>query len=245
MKIIADYHTHTIYSHGKGSIMDNVMIAKKKGLKKIAIADHGPKHISFGVKIKEFSKMRREIDQINDTIKGIEVLMGIESNIIGKDGTIDVPKEFLELFDIILAGYHYATYPASWKDVYPLTIVNGLGKLSKSWVKKAEKINTDAIIQAMERYPIQIITHPGAKIPIDTHRLAQAAVKTNTWLEINASHGYLSKEMIEIAKEHNVKFVISSDAHIPEMVGEVEKGILTAQSAGLTARDIVNAKEGE
>ncbi len=245
MKIVADYHTHTIYSHGKGTIMDNVIAAKKRGLKKLAIADHGPNHISFGVKIKEFYKMREEIDQINDTIDGIEVLMGIEANIVGQDGTIDVPKEFLELFDIILAGYHYATRPTSLRDVYSLTIVNGLGKISKSWAQKAKGINTDAIIQAMDKYPIQIITHPGAKIPIDTHRLAQAAAKSGTWLEINASHGYLSKDMIQIAKEYDVKFVIDSDAHIPDRVGEVEKGISTALSAGLTVEDIVNAQEGE
>ena len=106
MKIIADYHTHTKYSHGKGTILDNVISAREKGLKKIVIADHGPNHIGYGVKVKNFLKMRKEIDELNDRIGDIEVLMGIESNIIGIDGTIDVPRIHPPL-DILLVGYHY------------------------------------------------------------------------------------------------------------------------------------------
>ena len=34
MEILADYHTHTVYSHGKGSIEDNVKVAISKGIKK-------------------------------------------------------------------------------------------------------------------------------------------------------------------------------------------------------------------
>ena len=41
MKIIADYHTHTVYSHGKGSIEDNVKVAIEKNIEKIGISDHG------------------------------------------------------------------------------------------------------------------------------------------------------------------------------------------------------------
>jgi len=245
MRLIADYHTHTIYSHGKGTILDNVLAAKKRGLKKVTISDHGPNHMGFGVKVKKFSEMRKEIDQINDTIDGIEVLMGIEANIVGKDGTIDVPREHLQLFDILLAGYHYGARPASIKDIYYLNFINGIGKISNSWSQKAMKINTDALIQALEKYPIQIITHPGAKMPIDTHRLAKAAKKTDTWLEINSKHGYLTKEFIEIAKQYGVKFVINSDAHSPERVGDCQKGIDTAIKAGLEAKDIINIQEGE
>ena len=29
-KLIADYHTHTIYSHGEGTILENVEAARKK-----------------------------------------------------------------------------------------------------------------------------------------------------------------------------------------------------------------------
>ena len=37
MEILADYHTHTVYSHGKGSIEDNVKVAISKGIKKIGM----------------------------------------------------------------------------------------------------------------------------------------------------------------------------------------------------------------
>ena len=36
MILSSDYHTHTKYSHGKGTIIENAIVAKQKGLKKIA-----------------------------------------------------------------------------------------------------------------------------------------------------------------------------------------------------------------
>ena len=39
-RMVYDHHTHTTYSHGKGSIADNVRVAAAKGLKSIAITDH-------------------------------------------------------------------------------------------------------------------------------------------------------------------------------------------------------------
>ena len=48
MEILADYHTHTVYSHGKGSIEDNVKVAISKGIKTIGISDHGYKNVAYG-----------------------------------------------------------------------------------------------------------------------------------------------------------------------------------------------------
>ncbi len=68
MRIFADYHTHTVYSHGKGTIEDNVKRAIEIGLEVIAITDHGPAHVFYGLRKRDFKKMREEIDKINENI---------------------------------------------------------------------------------------------------------------------------------------------------------------------------------
>ena len=40
MNIISDLHTHTFYSHGTGSVRENVIAAIKHGLKRVAITEH-------------------------------------------------------------------------------------------------------------------------------------------------------------------------------------------------------------
>ena len=74
IEIYADYHTHTKYSHGKGTIMENVLVAKSKGLTEIAITDHGLRHIAFGVRANRIERMRDEIAAINSGISGISFI---------------------------------------------------------------------------------------------------------------------------------------------------------------------------
>jgi len=105
-KIIADYHTHTVYSHGKGSIEDNVKKAIEKGLKTIAITDHGSKHFIFGVSEKRLLKQKEEIVQIRKKYPDFQLLFGVESNITGIDGGYDITSGFENNFDIILCGFH-------------------------------------------------------------------------------------------------------------------------------------------
>ena len=50
MKINFDLHTHTVYSHGKGTIAENAATAKEKGLYGIGITDHGFSHPAFGMR---------------------------------------------------------------------------------------------------------------------------------------------------------------------------------------------------
>ncbi|MTI65641.1 MAG: PHP domain-containing protein [Firmicutes bacterium] len=243
MRIFADYHTHTVYSHGKGTIRENVESARKKGLKEIAICDHGPNHIGFGVKNKNFLKMRNEIDKLNKEYKDIKILMGVEANIIGYDGRIDVNEKIIKMIDILLVGFHFGAMPYSFGDIYKMFVLNNLAKISTNFKKKARYLNTKAVINAINKYDIDLITHPGAKVDIDTLELAKAASKGNTALEINASHGQLTLEYLKVAMKEDVKFMINSDAHTPKDVGNVKKGIERAIRANLSVDRIINVKE--
>lgn len=241
IKLYADYHTHTIYSHGKGTIMDNVMAARSKGLTEIAITDHGIRHLTFGVKKKNIAVMRDEIDRINETCDGIKVLMGMECNIISSEGDIDMNDEIRKYLDILLVGYHMMVAPASFHDTWS---IYGLNYLDKFFSYNAEKVmekNTLSMEKAIKKHKIDIITHPGARISIDTAYIAQAAAKAGTALEINSHSSAMTAEHVKAAAKYGVKFVIDSDAHRPEDVGRLDNGLKIAIEAGLDSSQIMNA----
>ena len=241
IKLYGDYHTHTIYSHGKGTIMDNVLAAQKKGLTEIAITDHGISHFTFGVKMRDLRKMRDEIDRINDEVDGIKVLLGMECNIISINGDVDINDEVLKYTDIILMGYHMMVMPKSIKDFFSIYGKNYSARLVPSISERVRFDNTVAMIKALRKYKIDIITHPGARIPIDTTEVAKEAVKHGTAMEINSHSGFLTVDAVRSAAEVGAKFVINSDAHSPEAVGNLDKGIRIAMEAGLDSSKIINA----
>ena len=245
MKLFGDYHTHTIYSHGTGTIRDNVEAAIKKGLKEIAICDHGPGHYLYGVKKKNLPIMREEIDRLNEEYsnKDIKILLGVESNITGFDGTIDMDESLIKLTDILLVGYHYGVTPSSIVGGMGLYVMNPITKVFPIGRSKALELNTNAFIKAINNYPITFITHPGSKAKVDIRALARAAHKVGTALEINSKHSQLSVESIKIAMEEEVDFVVNSDAHTPGDVGNVELAIERAIAAGLPMNRITNLIE--
>lgn len=241
MILFADYHTHTVYSHGKGTIRENVEAAIRKGLKEIVISDHGPGHMTYGVSRKNLRKMRNEIDELRKEFSNINILLGVEANIVSMDGDIDVNEEDMKLLDKLLVGFHNGAKPKTFRDFNYLYVKNHLAKIMPWLREECRRINTEAVIKAINKYNIDIITHPGAKVDINTRELARAAAKRNTALEINASHGFLTVEYVKIAMEEGVFFTIDSDAHRPSNVGNFAKGIETAKKANLPVERILNA----
>lgn len=242
MKIFADYHTHTVYSHGKNTIRENVESARNKGLREIAITDHGPGHLFYGVKRENFKKMRQEIDILNEEYHDIQVLLGVEANVLSRDGEIDVNDEIIKLTDILLVGFHYGAKLKSIRDAYDMYILNKVYPRSNKVRSKCRKVNTEAIVNAINNYDIKFITHPGAKLELDIIEIARAAGKRDTALEINSHHGHLSVEELRVAMNENVKFVINSDAHSMEDVGSVQEGINRAVEVGLDKKQIINVE---
>ncbi|WP_250674004.1 PHP domain-containing protein [Paraclostridium ghonii] len=236
MKIIGDYHTHTVYSHGKGSIEDNVKVAIEKNIEKIGISDHGYKHIAYGVKYDNIAKMREEIDKLNEKYKEIEILLGMECNILDDKGNIDVDYKISQMLDYTMAGYHFGSMPASIKSALNHTF-NYL-----KFKGHSKEYNTKAVINAIKNNNIFIVTHPGDKGDVYIEEIAKVALKHNTLLEINSHHGYLNSEQLKKIKNTGVEFVIGSDAHCPNNVGNFDKAIKIAKEADLDFSLIKNIK---
>jgi len=235
-KIIADYHTHTNIAkghiplsdifwgeHAEGSIESNVRAGIKKGLREIAITDHGYKHIAFGVKLNQYEKLRKLIDDFNKSSllkeNDFKILLGAECNIVTKKGDIDITDEVIDYLDIICAGYH----PGALQN--PLLIRN----------------YTEAAINAIEKYEITILNHPLEHVNPDIMEIGKVAALRNTALEINRSHRNMDAETIKKLKNTGVKFSLGSDAHKSEDVGDFGKAYNLAALAGLTDDDIINA----
>ena len=243
MKIWADFHTHTRYSHGTGTIEQNVRVAIERGLCAIGISEHGPANIGLGPKLEDFYKMREEIERLRDIYIGIDILLGCEANIVSLDGELDIPDYVLANLDYAMVGLHPMVWPRSIEDGFSLLFKNTMSKVIAS-AKLKEKVmeqNTTALIKAIRSNNIKIVTHPGLHLPIDTAKLARAAMEHGTALEINAGHGYMTEEYVRIAKANGAKFAIGSDAHYPENVGDFKKALKIAKNAGLTKNDIINA----
>ena len=92
MLLTGDYHTHTVYSHGKGTVLENAMQAKALGLKEIAITDHGFEQLAFGIKHKKMPSLIRDVKEATEKT-GVQVYVGIEANLCGENGRTDLKSE--------------------------------------------------------------------------------------------------------------------------------------------------------
>ncbi|MDD4046232.1 MAG: PHP domain-containing protein [Sedimentibacter sp.] len=243
MKLKADYHIHSTYSknrHGKSSIEEIAERAYELGLEEIAITDHGPAHYLFGIKRNLISEAKNIVVETRKKYPNLKILYGVEANILDYKGTTDIDNEILKHCDIILCGFHLAALFSTSNDFWNFIVKNKFAKNNKNLYDEMVEKNTQAIINAMNKYKIDILTHPGDKIPVNIDKIAQAAEKTNTMLEINNSHGHLNKDEIITASKYNVQFVINSDSHIKDNVGSCDNALRATEEAGIDLKRIIN-----
>lgn len=242
-RMIYDIHTHTTFSHGKGSIEDNVKSACQKGLSTIGIADHGPGHLFYGIKKNDILKMRKEIRRLQPMYPDIEIILGVEANIINPSGSLDVATKESEGLDYILAGYHYGILgekPINATKIHLLNLISE--KVGGNWKKLRQK-NTELVVKALYTNEIKVLTHPGDKGPFDLNSIAAACVKTSTMMEISTWHEAPLDDELKMLSATDVRFIISSDAHTPQRVGTFVPGLKRALKAGIDPARIDNLKE--
>jgi DNA polymerase (family 10) len=197
------------------------------GYEYIAVTDHSDRAAaSRTVSRGDLSRQRDEIDAIRDRYPQIEILHGIEVDIM-PDGSLDFPDRILETLDIVLASLH----DAARQD--PPTL-------------------TRRCIQAIRHPLVTIITHPANRLvgkragyPLDFDAIYAAAAETGTVLEIDGapSHLDLDGEHARAAISAGVTVSIDSDCHRARLLErQMQFGIGTARRAWVEARHVLNAR---
>ncbi len=240
-KIISDWHTHTRYSDGRGTVEENVRAAAAKGLSQVAITDHGPRGFFIGVKSAQtYLDIKRDIEALQG-LYPVRVLLGAEANVTGIAGEIDIPEDIARELDILLVGLHPQALAESLGENLGWMLPNFLGRINSSLRMRMRNSNTEALVNAMYSHPVNIVTHPGLMMEVDLDEIAKAAAKINCAMEINTGHEYNKDKVIKAALNHGAPLVVNSDAHYPGTVGEVDKGVELLTRWGVPVEQVLNA----
>ena len=231
-----DYHTHTVFSDGKGTVSENAVAAKAKGLREIAITDHG-----FNIPTMSFKKYLEAKDrckEAEDSV-GIRVISGIEANLISLEGDIDIAESELPAIDYLTVGFHKFAWFNGLKDfmkMYAVTYFNGLFETGE----KAIERNTKAMIAAIDRYPVKVITHINHSLKVDVSAVAAACADRDVLIEINGKHLRDLEGQWDHLTRSGARFIVNSDAHTPAEVGELSAPFEAALRHGIEKERIVN-----
>ncbi len=239
MKLTADYHTHTIYSDGKNTVLENALRAKETGLGEIAITEHGYSHCFRGIKRKETESWLSEIRTACEYAE-LPVLAGMECNIRGESGLTDFTPDDYENFDVYLAGIHVVIHYEKFSD-------RKLGwggwfrryfhvKPSASYVKAT----TRAYINTIMKQPVDIITHLNYQCFADAAEVAKCCRDYGTYLEISSKKQHLTDEELAACAATGVRFVVNSDAHSVDRIGDTSLAAEQIARVGIPLSQIDN-----
>lgn len=224
--IKGDLHMHTTASDGAATIEQMAIAARERGLKYIAITDHS-KRVSManGLDASRLRKHWEEIRRIRETISGIEILCGIECDIL-EDATMDLPDDVLAEADWVIAVLHY-----------------GLKQPGDQIMKR--------LMTAVTNPHVDIIGHCTGRMigrregaDINFSELLKAAADNQVMMEINAHPSRLDLDDIHAAaaKDLGIPIVISTDSHSVNGFEVLEYGVDQARRAGLTKDDVANTR---
>lgn len=231
MNFTGDYHTHTKYSrfgHGKNTIQEMVKRAEELGLVSYGISDHGPKHVLFKCKPKYFDEIRQQVEEINKTSK-VKVYFGIESDLIKKDGSIDMTEEQIKKLDYLVVGYHKCA-------------INNFYCFLRNWFnpKKQKEINTEAYINCLRKYKVKFISHLNEHVKVDVLKVAQEAKKQGTAIELNNKHLRFNEEEAKALIESGCDLILSSDAHSVDRVAKFDNVLAFVEKYNIPKERILN-----
>ena len=222
--IKGDLHMHTTWSDGAATVRRMVRAAAARGYRYVAITDHSPSTgVVAGVDAAGLRAQAAEIARVQEDHPDIRILRGCEVDIL-PDGALDLDDEILAELDVVLASVH---------SVFDMT---------------APRM-TDRIVRAMENPFVDVLCHPtGRKLgrrgpyPVDVREILDAARRLDVAVEVNGSPRRLDLDHrgLCLCGELGVSVVVSSDAHSPTRLDNVNYGVDQARRGWLQSDRIVN-----
>ena len=239
MRIFGDYHIHSEFSRDAvGTIDDIARTARERGLQEIAITDHGPRAF-VGCKTKHYDQIRALVDKANKE-HSIKVYFGVEANVIGTDGQIDVEQEYRRDIDIVLCGFHRIVRMADFKSFFLFYIPNHFYRTIRWFPKRRVRKNTEIMKNVIEKNDIDIWSHPNLYFKLDVVEVAKTCAQRGTLIELNGKRISFRPIDFERMKSVGAKFVINSDAHEPKMIGRIDRVAEFLKNCDYDIDDIIN-----
>lgn len=227
LHICGDLHMHSTWSDGRDTIEAMINAARQLGYEYVAITDHSERAFSSRkLAAEDVARQREEIDALRQTTAGIEILHGVEVDIM-KDGSLDFHDSLLETFDIVLASLH------------------DHGGQEGGWL-------TERYLSAIRHPLVNVITHPANRSPaqsrgydVDFDRLFAAARETGTAMEIDGAPGHLDMDgaLARRAVAGGVMLTVDSDCHRADALArQMRFGIGTARRGWVEPRHVLNTR---
>ena len=225
--IRGDLHMHSTWSDGRNTVADMVSASRQLGYEYVAITDHSERAWSSRtLSASDIGKQRDEIDALRAKFRGIEILHGVEVDIM-TNGSLDFEDDLLEGFDIVLASLH----EAGGDD---------------------EQRLSERYLRAIRHPLVNVITHPANRAPgrsngyrLDFDRLFAAAAETGTAMEVDGAPGHLDMdgELARRAAAAGVTIAIDSDCHrIDGLARQMQFGIGTARRGWIEPAHVLNTR---
>ena len=221
-----DLHSHTKASDGHASLAEMAAAAKASGLGYLAITEHSQRlTVAHGLTAERLLKQIDAIDRLNETLKGITLLKGIEVDIL-EDGSLDLPDDVLGQLDLVIGAVH-----------------------SRFDLPRARQ--TTRLLRAMDHPHFTLLAHPttrelGKRPPMqaDWLRIIRHARDRGCFLELNSQPDRLDllDTWCHVAKDEGVMVAINSDAHSQQDLDDLAWGIGQARRGWLSADDVLNSR---
>jgi len=223
------FHVHTTFSDGRNTVLEMLSAARDHDYEYIGLSDHSQAAFyARGLTPDDLRAQHAEIDRHRAEVAPMRVFRGTEADILA-DGNIDYDRATLARFDFVIASIH-----------------------SRFGMQQDEM--TERLLRALDNPFVTFLGHLTGRLLLsrqgysfDFDRVLDRAAERGVMIEINGSPRRLELDwrLVHKAIDRGIILGIHPDAHSTRELNYVTSGTWVARKAGLSAKEIFNARPVE